>query len=161
MDQVILDIAKQFNSGHLRVDWTASVPNIADPRRGMYFAPGIDGNPLVPSSNPAFIATTIKGGDYDEATRSGRWAFAEALLVTSRISVADYETILAMQPTKRPVAIESDTVRTRTWHRTQDDAGNVAHEFISMLDEQVAQYNVVRSEVHDFSTTYQYRLNTL
>ena len=145
LDEIIVDIARTYNQGELRV------PNFS--RQGqpeldgsmdmapMYFAPGPNANPLVHSSNPLDIARWISVGLYDPSTLHRVQRFARALLNAGRISRQIANQIIANSaPSRQPVFIYSDTGRVSTWYRGLDDKQQFADEFITYPEEPVRNY---------------------
>jgi hypothetical protein len=77
-DRTFIDLARRFGLTGLRV---------AGARGRMFFAPGLDANPLVPGSNPKDIAVGIRTGDPRVRERhiEGLGTFVDALLLAGLV----------------------------------------------------------------------------
>jgi hypothetical protein len=145
MDEVILDIARAYNQGELRVpDFSRVGQKQLDGNMDMaplYFAPGANANPLVDSSNPLDIARWISIGLYDSSTLYRIQRFARALLRARRISQRIANEIVANStPSRQPVFVYTNTGRVNTWYRGLDDKEQFADEFITYPEESVRNY---------------------
>ncbi len=148
MDEALFEIALQYNNGDLRV---ATLPGgVSSPP--LYFAPGIDANPLVPTSNPVDIADEIVAGGRNSATVDGIFGFATDLFDARTIDINVFRSIIARSPSQLVRVVKSNTSFIDTSYRPVDDSLNFADEFISAPSVRVSAstYVSLMSQEHSF-----------
>jgi hypothetical protein len=146
MDKTILEIARMHNTGSLR-----TINNTRRPERGMHFAPGLNSNPLRPTSNPWDIAIKIKDGRRRKATKDGIEDFLRELKNSGMINDEVYiSNVGSLNPANEPIFIETNTNNIVTWYRPCDGSGYLADEFISQPNEAIPidRYRILLTECY-------------
>jgi hypothetical protein len=150
VDKAILTIAGRYNHGELRVSDPQARQQQVVAGLGMdplYFAPGVNSNPLVASSNPLDIARWIILGFYDQSTVHRIWKFAVALEKAGRISERTASDIRRRaRPERQAVFVTTDTGRIATWYRGLDDTDRFTDEFLTYPQETVRDYALMSGE---------------
>jgi hypothetical protein len=146
MDKTILEIARMHNNGSLR-----AVNIVRRPEEGVYFAPGINSNPLHPNSNPWNIAMKIRDGGRTDDINNGIQKFLHELWNSGILNEEVYiSSVGSLNPSNEPIFIETNTGSIATWYRACDDEGYLADEFISQPDEAIAinTYRILLTECY-------------